>query len=182
MSNILVLTGSKRKNGNTDLLAKAFAKGAQQNNNVEIMSVADYNINPCTGCNACFNIKDSSSSWCCQHDDMDKIYDKIMTADVLVIASPVYFYGISASLKAVIDRFHTPKRSQLHIKKLALLLVGAANLPQLFDSILVQYKLILNFFNLENGGTVLVRGVKDVGDIQGNSALDDAYQLGTKIS
>lgn len=112
---------------------------------------------------------------------MDVIYHKLKTADIVVIASPVYFYGISAELKAIVDRLHTPMRNEFQIKKLALLLVGAATLPNLFDAIKMQYQLVLDFFHLENIGMVLVRGVKDKGDIEGNIALKEAYDLGISI-
>lgn len=112
---------------------------------------------------------------------MVQIYDKLKTADIVVIASPVYFYGISAKLKAIIDRLHTPMRNEFPIKKLGLLLVGAATLPNLFDAIKVQYQLVLDFFHLEDIGMVLVRGVKEKGDIVGNAALKEAYDLGMSI-
>ena len=107
MSNIVILVGSMRKNGNTDLLAQAFAEGARENNFVEIVSVADYKVNPCIGCNSCF-IKDGNK--CFQNDDMDGIYEKLKVADM-----------------------------------------------------------------------VLVGGVKDKGDIKGNAALKEAYDLGLSI-
>ena len=72
-------------------------------------------------------------------------------------------------------------RNEFKIKKLALLLVGAASLPNLFDAIKLQYQLILEFFHLEDVGMVLVRGVKDKGDIEGNEALREAYKLGLSI-
>ena len=112
---------------------------------------------------------------------MSVIYEKLRTADIVVIASPVYFYGISAELKAIIDRLHTPMRNEFQIKKLALLLVGAASLPNLFDAIKLQYQLVLEFFHLEDAGMILVRGVKDKGDIKGNEALREAYKLGLSI-
>ena len=178
MSKIVVLVGSMRKGGNTDLLAQAFTEGASKNNDVELVSVADYKVNPCIGCNSCFTRKDNS---CFQNDDMSVIYEKLRTADIVVIASPVYFYGISAQLKAIVDRLHTPMRNEFHVKKLALLLVGAASLPNLFDSIKLQYQLVLDFFQLENIGMVLVRGVKEKGDIEGNEALNKAFELGLSI-
>jgi len=176
--NILILSGSPRKGGNTDLLVEAFVKGASQKHHVEVVSVHDYKVNPCMGCNACFK---SESNSCVQKDDMSLIYEKMAVADMLVIASPVYFYGLSAQLKAVIDRFHNPIRDTFHIKKTALLLVGAASLPELFDGILAQYRLCLNFFKLENAGRVLVRGVKDKGDIQNTEAIQKANELGLNI-
>lgn len=178
MSKIIILTGSVRKDGNTELLAKAFEEGARVNNEVEIISVADYHVNPCIGCNSCF---DREGHKCFQRDDMQKIYPKLAGADVIVAASPVYFYGVSAQLKAVIDRLHTPMRNDFKVKKLGLLLVAAATLPTVFDSIKMQYQLILDYFNLENVGTVLVKGVKDIGDIKGNKALEEAYNLGKSI-
>lgn len=178
MSKIIVLVGSMRKGGNTDLLAQAFTKGASKKNSVEVISVADYKVNPCIGCNSCFTREENK---CFQNDDMSVIYDKLRTADIVVIASPVYFYGISAELKAIVDRLHTPMRNEFQIKKLALLLVGAATLPNLFDAIKLQYQLVLDFFHLENIGMVLVRGVKEKGDIEGNIALKEAYELGQSI-
>jgi multimeric flavodoxin WrbA len=178
MSNIVILVGSMRKNGNTARLVQSFADGAVQNNNVEIVYVADYNVNPCIGCNSCF-VREGNK--CFQDDDMVKIYEKLRNADIVVIASPVYFYGISAQLKAIVDRLHTPMRNTFHIKKLGLLLVGAAQLPNLFDPILMQYQMVLDFFELESIGTVLVRGVKDIGDIENSSALEDAYALGNSL-
>ena len=178
MSKVVVLVGSMRKYGNTDLLARAFTEGASKYNDVEIVSVANYKVNPCIGCNSCFTRKENK---CFQNDDMSAIYEKLRTADIVVIASPVYFYGISAELKAIIDRLQTPMRNEFRIKKLALLLVGAASLPNLFDPIKLQYQLVLDFFHLENIGMVLVRGVKDKGDIEGNEALKEAYELGLSI-
>ena len=175
--NILIISGSPRKGGNTELLAEAFAKGAAEHHQVEIVSVRDYKVNPCLGCNACFK----TNGICAQKDDMPVIYEKMSQADMLVIVSPVYFYGLSAQLKAVIDRFHNPIRDTFHVKKMALLLVGAASLPELFDAILTEYILCLKFFNIEDAGKVLVRGVKDKGDIKGTRFLDDAYQLGISI-
>lgn len=175
--NILIISGSHRKGGNTELLAEAFAKGAGAHHHVEIVSVRDYKVNPCLGCNACFK----TNGVCAQKDDMTILYEKMNQADMLVIASPVYFYGISAQLKAVIDRFHNPIRYTFHIKKIALLLVGAATLPELFDAILAEYNLCLKFFGIEDVGNVLVRGVKDKGDINNTDALNEAYRLGESI-
>ena len=176
--NILILSGSPRKGGNTDLLVEAFVKGASQKHHVEVVSVRDYKVNPCMGCNACFR---NESYPCAQKDDMPLSYEKMAVADMLVIASPVYFYGLSAQLKAVIDRCHNPIRDTFRIKKTAILLVGAASLPELFDSILIQYQLCLKFFRLEDIGHILVRGVKDKGDIEKTEALNKAYKLGKNI-
>ncbi|MBQ9673014.1 MAG: flavodoxin family protein [Ruminococcus sp.] len=178
MSKIVILVGSMRKGGNTDLLSASFAEGAKRNNEVELVSVADYNVNPCIGCNSCFTREKNE---CFQNDDMNLIYEKLKKSDIVVIASPVYFYGLSAELKAIIDRLHTPMRNEFNIKKLALILVGAATLPELFDPIIMQYKLVMNFFNLKDCGMVLVRGAKDRGDVS-EDALKEAYNLGASIN
>ena len=124
--NIVILSGSPRKGGNTDLLVDAFVKGASQKHAVEVVSVHDHKVAPCMGCNACFQ----SGGICVQKDDMAEIYEKMKVADLLVIASPVYFYGLSAQVKALIDRCHNPIRDTFRIRRMALLLVGAATLPE----------------------------------------------------
>lgn len=178
MSRIAVLVGSVRRNGNTEMLANAFVKGAEESNEVTVISVADYNISACVGCNAC---ADSENNDCCIDDDMQEIYRILAESEVIVVASPVYFYSISAQLKALVDRLHTPKRSSFKTKKLGLLLAAASPLEQVFDSIKIQYKLILDYFGLEDIGSVMVREVKDKGDIAKTDALQRAYELGKSI-
>ena len=177
MSRILVLSGSPRRDGNTDSLVESFVKGAEMNNEVEVIRVCDYVINPCIGCNTCFT---REGNRCFRDDDMTQVYDRLSRSDAVIIASPVYFYGISAQLKAVIDRLHTPMRNSFPIKKLGLILVGAAELQELFDSILTQYRLILNFFHLEDGGTVLVRGAREKGSVS-EEALEKARRMGEEL-
>lgn len=177
MGKIIILVGSVRRGGNTELLAKSFADGAGMNREVEIISVADYHIRPCIGCNYCYASENNS---CVQKDDMEIIYAKLMQADTVIIASPVYFYGLSAQLKALIDRLHTPLRNEFHIRKLGLLLAGAADLPDLFDPIILQYRMILRFFRLEDAGMVLVPGVKDKGDVLSTDGIAKAREMGEK--
>ena len=176
--NILVLSGSPRKGGNTDLMVNAFVKGTSEHYHVEVVSVHDNKVAPCISCNACFK---SDNNTCVQKDDMIGIYEKMKQADMLVIASPVYFYGLSAQVKAVIDCCYNPIRSTFNIKKTALLLVGASTLPELFDSIITQYKLCLNFFHREDADCVVARGVKDKGDIKNTNSLNEAYELGQSL-
>jgi NAD(P)H-dependent FMN reductase len=114
-------------------------------------------------------------------DDMELVYDELRLADIVVVASPVYFYGLSSSLKALIDRLHAPLRTSFNIRALGLLLVAATDIPHLFDPILMQYKMTLDFFHLGDIGTITVGGVRDEGDIIGNPALDEAYRLGKSL-
>ena len=176
--NILILTGSPRKDSNTDMLAKAFADGASIRHNVEIVSVNDYKVNACIGCNSCFAREGNK---CFQNDGMTDIYAKMANADMLVIASPVYFYGISAQLKNIIDRCHTPMRKKFNIKNLALLLVAGSSKTCVFDAIIRQYELILDYFHFEDRGRVLVGGVNDRGSIADREELKEAYSLGANL-
>ena len=101
MKKVLILSGSPRKGGNSDVLCDEFAKGAlSAGNEVEKIRIAEKKISYCTGCYFCKN----SGGRCAINDDMGEILEKILSCDVLVLASPVYFYSICAQLKAVIDR------------------------------------------------------------------------------
>ena len=98
---VLILSGSPRKGGNSDLLCGEFARGAQESGNeVEIIRVAAKKIAPCSGCYYCR----AHNGECAHKDDMAEVLQKMIDADVIVMASPVYFYSIDAQLKAVIDR------------------------------------------------------------------------------
>jgi multimeric flavodoxin WrbA len=179
MSKIIVIIGSMRRHGNTATLASAFIKGAKESGHeVTVVSVADYQVAPCSGCNACRKRKNKD---CAVQDDMQKIFPILKDADTVVLASPVYFYGLSARLKAIIDRLHQPARSNLKIKRLGLLLVAADTLPTVFDAIKLQYRLILDYFHLESIGEVLADGVEAIGDIKGKPVLDEAYNLGLTV-
>ncbi len=106
MSHIVVLHGSARRQGNTAQLVQAFVRGAEAaGHQVTVLSIATLNIHPCIGCERCAAAPDHA---CFQKDDMTQVYAALAQADTLIVASPVYFYGISAQLKALIDRLHTP--------------------------------------------------------------------------
>ncbi len=101
MKKVLILSGSPRKDGNSDILCDEFARGARESGNeVEKIRVAEKDVHCCIGCYYC---RDHGGE-CAFKDDMAQILDKIIAADVLVLSSPVYFYSIDAQLKAVIDR------------------------------------------------------------------------------
>jgi len=99
MKKVLIISSSPR-NGNSLLLSEEFAKGAKDSgNDVELIKLQDYTINYCKGCGYCNNAKK-----CIQKDDADIIIQKMIDADVIVLATPVYFYTMSAQLKTLIDR------------------------------------------------------------------------------
>ena len=176
MSKIAILMGSPRKNGNTEILVKSFLGGVdKEKNSVEIIPVMENKVNSCTGCNACFR---DSMNRCVQQDDMQEVYEKLSDADVIVIATPIYFYGISSQLKCIIDRLHNPIRNSFKVKELVLLAVCADTIPTAFDSVKTMYLSILSYFSLKNAGIITVPGVPEKGDIMGNPALTEAYKLG----
>ena len=100
MKNVLILSGSPRRNGNSDMLCDRFALGAREaGHNVEKIFLKDRKIGYCTGCDYCFK-----THKCSQKDDMAEIIEKMIQADVLVFATPVYFYSMDAQMKTLIDR------------------------------------------------------------------------------
>lgn len=178
MSKIVVLIGSPRKGGNTETLAYSFIDGAKKHHEVEVISVADKKINGCTGCNYCYV---EPNHKCMQKDDMQEAYEKLADADIIAIATPVYFYGVSSQLKCLIDRLHNPIRKRFKVNKLVLLSVAADTIPTLFDSIKTMYDSVLAYFSLENGGILTVPGVEEKGDILKTDALKEAYKLGVNL-
>lgn len=99
---VLILSSSPRRNGNSDLLCDSFAKGAKEvGSSVEKIFLKDLNINYCTGCGVCNN---NGYRGCSQKDDMEPILAKMIDADVIVMATPVYFYAMCGQMKTLIDR------------------------------------------------------------------------------
>ena len=100
---IVVLNGSPRKGGNTEIMAQAFAEAARKNQNeVSILDVASMNICGCLGCKYCWAHKGE----CVQKDDMGKVFAALADADMVVFASPIYWFDITAQMKTVIDRLY----------------------------------------------------------------------------
>ncbi len=176
MSKIVVLIGSSRKNGNTEILANSFIDGVdKQKNVVDVISVMGKKVNGCIGCDYCY--KDSQHN-CVHKDDMQGIYERLADADVIVIVTPIYFYGVSSQLKCIIDRLHNPIRNTFKVKELVLLAVCADDIPSVFDSVQTMYHAVLSYFSLGNAGEITVPGVSEKGDIIGNPALVEARKLG----
>ena len=179
MKNIVVIVGSPRKNGNTELLADAFIEGARSaGNTVDKISVIGKKIGGCIGCNACCR---DAEHRCIQHDDMEDCYRRLSAADAIVIATPIYFYGVSSQLKSLIDRLHNPIRNSFKVKKLGLLAVCADEKESVFDSVVTMYRSVLSYFSLADGGMVTVCGVSEKGDIAGHPKLKAAEEMGRGI-
>lgn len=175
--NIAILLGSPRPKGNSDLLADAFAAEAAKKHEVHTIALRDYNIHPCKGCNACMQ----PPHLCAQHDDMTLIYPLLQQADMLVMASPVYFYNVSAQLKTCLDRLHTPLRNSFHIQKTALLLTAASLKEHVCQPAILQYQLLVNNFNLQNIGIIATQGVKEPGEVLHTTHMGKARQMAQKL-
>ena len=153
--NIIVLQGSPNTGGSTALLAAEFAKGARQaGHSVRAVNVATLDIAPCTGCVAC-----GYGGPCVQSDDFDALRKDILAADMLVFATPLYYYGMTAQLKAVIDRFCSanPSISRKHLKS-ALLAVAWNDDDWTFDALEAHYSTLVRYLHLTDCGRVLGGG------------------------
>jgi multimeric flavodoxin WrbA len=178
--NILVLTGSPRKGGNTDKLADAFIFGAQQAGHTTVkFSTADKNIKGCIACQTCF----SKGSACSIPDDFAKLAPLLEKADMVVFASPLYWFTFSAQLKAAIDKFYSflIGKRPLKIKECALLVCGGGTELNVYDGIIKSYKLIANFLNWKDCGIVIVPGLHDKDEILKTDGLQRAEALGKSI-
>jgi multimeric flavodoxin WrbA len=184
---ILGIMGSPRLGGNTDLLLDAALSGAHsQGAEVEKIVVDRLNISPCREHYGC--LEDGN---CVIRDDMDALYPKLLDADGIVVASPMFFYGITAQLKALIDRCqalwarkHVLKQSWPGAgRKGAFIGVGATKGETLFDGSKATVKYFFKTIGVEYAGELLIRGVDQKGDIHKHpSALKDAFELGQRLA
>jgi len=176
--NIVVLIGSPRRNGNTEILANAFIKGAEEaGNEVTKIHLSGLQVNGCTDCKYCF----THLGECSQQDDMQKIYPALYKADMVVFASPVYYYALSSQIKAVIDRFYISINKSFPISSSALLLTYADKDEASCEAALVHYKTLSYFMKWTDKGIISVSGVSNKGDINGNIGLEKAEALGKSI-
>jgi len=123
---VLAFLGSPRRNGNTARLLEEFLKGVSEKNEVTIEQIylQENKILGCTGCGYCL-----TSTECNIDDDMKNIYPILKEADVLIFATPVYWWSMSSQLKALIDRFYALKISEIKSKKIYLLMTYGGSLP-----------------------------------------------------
>jgi len=174
--NITVLLGSPHKDGTTAALAAEFIKGAEaKGHRVKSADCGNMQVHPCMGCGSC------ASGKCVFDDDMAKLLPDIVAADCVVFVTPTYYFGISAQLKAVIDRFYSQNDALMASDKLACLIAACADDEQdTMAAIEENYRLILKYLGWKDGGKVLAfdAGVKE--DL-GEEILKEAYQLGSSL-
>ena len=174
---ILVITGSPRKNGNSNTLADNFIKGAQEaGHNVVRFDSAFKNVNPCIACNKC-----GMNGQCVFKDDFEFVKENIVDADAVVFATPMYYFGISAQIKAAIDRFYAIN-GQIHVpKKAALIMTYADTSEKEAKPIISHYETLLNYLGWSDAGKVIASGVWTEGSVNNTPYPKQAYELGKNI-
>lgn len=178
---IVVLNGSPRGKGNTAELIQAFTKGAEKSGNTVIrFDLQQMNIHPCLGC---FGGGKNPDSPCVQKDDMDKIYPVYKEADIVVLATPLYYWTISGQLKCAFDRLFAVAecdKDYRNPKKESVLLMAAEGSG--FEETEYWYDRLEKHIGWKSIGKVLAGGVMNPGDIAGKPELKEAEELGAAIT
>lgn len=178
--NILVLTGSPRKGGNSDQLADAFIAGAKHAGHTTVKyATADKQIKGCIHCDSCF----SKSTACSISDDFVELAPLVEQADMIVFATPLYWFTFSAQMKAAIDKFHSfvIGGKTLKIQQCVLLVCGGNPDLSVFEGIVASYKSIARHMKWQDCGTILVPGVHGKKDVATTDALVRAETLGKSV-
>lgn len=170
--NIVILNGSPRKQGNTKAVIEALTQGINPNqHNIEVINTNALNISGCLACNYCKN----GDHQCIHKDDTNPVIEKIVQGDLLIFATPVYWWGISAQLKLVVDKFYA-KQPQLKDKKYGIIAIGGAGVENVqYELISKQFKAIGNFLSWTN---VLdeSQSAYEVDDLRDNKAIMAKYK------
>jgi len=178
---ILILNGSPRKNGNTQSLVEAFIRGADQAGHiVTVFSLDSMDIHPCKGCLG--GGRDPSHP-CVQRDDMDRIYPVYREADIVVFATPLYYWSVTGQFKAAFDRLFAVAECDPEYKtpvKQSALLMAAGS--QEFEEVTYWYDHLMEHLGWQSIGKVLCGDVLYAGDIKDRSELADAEHLGASIT
>lgn len=174
---IVVLTGSNNLHGTSNTLVEEFIKGAtEKGHEIERFDTAHLNIHPCIGCNHC-----GMNGDCVFKDDMPNILDHIEIADMIVFATPVYYFAMTAPLKATIDRFYsrTGRISRKHLKTAYIMTCWNTD-DETVNPLIIHYKKLVDYMNYEDMGMIIGKGCGTVG-MMPNHFLKDAYLLGKKL-
>ncbi len=178
---IIILNGSPRMNGNTSALTAEFKRGAQEaGNEVQEFFLSNMNINGCLGC---WQGGKDTELPCSQRDDMDTIYPVYKEADVVVLASPLYYWFISGFLKNTFDRLFAIAECDPNYRnpeKLSVLIMAAEGAG--FEESEYWYDHMENHIGWKSIGKVLCSYVTQPGDIEGKPELKQAYDLGKSIN
>ncbi len=176
--NILVLTGSPRKHGNSSILAEAFIRGATEKGHTVTTFNASKNMGGCKACDRCW----SNGRACIFVDAFIELEPLLEQADALIFVSPLYWFGFSAQLKAAIDRTYaylSPNTLRpLKIRESALLVCAGDTDTSVFNGLVSTYETMLLHLNWKNFGILTIPGVLEKGDILNTDAQEKARQLG----
>lgn len=176
--NVLIISSSPRKGGNSETLAASFAKGAGEvGHKVETIYLREKKYGFCKGCLACLK-----AGHCVIGDDAVEIAARMHDADVLVFATPVYYYSVSGQLKTMLDRANPLFDSDYAFTKAYLLAAAAEDGEETVEGTVKAVQGWVDCFErCELVGTVFAGGVNGVGDIAGHPALEKAYQMGKEV-
>jgi multimeric flavodoxin WrbA len=180
MKNIFILTGSPRRGGNSDLMADAFARGASEaGHKITKYITANHNIRGYWDCKQCYK----TDKACVFDDDFNELAVLIEKADVLVFATPLYWFSFPTQLKSAIDRMISLVRADRlgQIKKTALLACAATENAADFDALVTTYERITDYLHWTDVGQLLITEVYEANDILKTDALLKAQALGKNI-
>lgn len=174
---IVVLTGSPRRNGNTNHLAGQFIEGAEEaGHEVYRFDCAQRKVSSCIACNRC-----GMNGQCIFSDDFEELRPHLVAADMVVFATPMYYFGFSSQLKAVIDRFYALngqfKGSE---KRSALLMAYADTAAEEAEPMLSHYHMLLRYLGWKDCGMVVAAGMWPAGTVNDTEYSRQAYELGCK--
>lgn len=178
MKKVLILSGSPRKGGNSDLLCDEFLRGAlESGNSAEKIRVSEKKVGYCRGCYYC----EANGGECVNRDDMKEILQKMIDADVIVLASPVYFYSIDAQLKTVLDRT-VARWTEVKNKEFYYIMTAADEARESMHTTLACFR---GYADCVEGakecGVIYGTGVYERGEIRNKPAFSEAYTMGKRV-
>lgn len=174
---VLILSGSPRKGGNSDILCDGFMRGAKEaGHEVEKIRVQEKKVACCIACYAC-----RDTGICAIRDDMAEIMQKMIECDVLVLASPVYFYSIDAQLKAVIDR-SVCRWTEVKNKEMYYIMTAADTEKTSMETTLACFR---GYADCVEGavekGVIYGTGVYHAGEVKEKAVMQEAYEMGKNV-
>lgn len=177
--NVLIISSSPRKGGNSDTLCDEFSRGAKESNNhVEKIFLKDKTINYCTGCGLCV---ENNNTGCSQNDDMTEVLDKIINSDIIVLATPIYFYAMSAQMKTLIDRC-CARYTQIKNKDFYFILTSADTEKTSLERAVESFRGFLDCLeNVKEKHIIYATGVWKMGDVNKTDFPQQAYILGKSV-
>lgn len=175
---VLILSASPRKGGNSDTLCNQLMEGAQQaGHQVEKIFLKEKKINYCTGCGACYD----RGNGCSQKDDMENMLNKMIDADIIVMATPVYFYTMNGQMKTFIDRTCS-RYTEINNKEFYFIVTAADDDKALMTRTIEEFRGFL--YCLEGAtekGIIYGTGAWQIGDIKNKPVMEEAYKIGVNI-